>query len=235
MIVSLDVAYCSQLYFLPLRLPEGELFGVELITHFSTLDEAVRIPTELIVPYITLEQELTLFQEKLSLLETQRDFFIAQHLVAWVNINEDIVDAILSTPELISRLQQLAFIRLTVRESFQDLNLGRDNLQLREISQHLPLTLGDFGAGIATTKSIFDGLFSAVMLDNTFIHKQIHSPSFVPFMKAILGQISPCCSELLIGGIDDEESLAKAQLLGFSAMKGNLWPAVRAESLSSLL
>lgn len=235
MIVSLDTVYHSQFYFLPMRSSQGKLFGVELITNFMTADATVCIPTEFVISHITAQQQLSLFCEGISLLESHQHLFITQDFVAWININNDIVDAILKSPELISHIKRLPFIKLTINESYQDLNLGKDNLQLREVSQHFPLVLANFGAGVATMKSIFDGLFSAIMLDRAFVHKQIHSRSFVPFMQAIIGQVSPFFCSLLIAGIDDEESLLKAQQLEFSAMQGSLWPAVPAQSLSSLL
>ncbi len=235
MIVSLDIVYRAHFCFLPMRLPQGDLFGVELITNFVGDDAPVRIPTELVLPHITAEQELTLFCEKLSLLESCQHFFMAQQCPAWININEHIADAILSQPCLIKRIGQLPFIELMVNESFEELNLGDDNPRLRKLGLLFPLALGNFGAGIATTRPIFDGLFSSVMLDKGFIHKQIHESSFTPFMQAITVQISPFCRALLIAGIDDEESRAKARVLRFTAMQGNLWPAVPAESLTDLL
>ncbi|WP_338031942.1 EAL domain-containing protein [Cedecea colo] len=160
---------------------------------------------------------------------------MTQPFPAWVNINENIADAILSRQPLITRIRRLPFIALTINESFADLNLGSDNLRLREISKLFPLALEDFGAGIATTKPIIDGLFTSIMLDKGFIHKQIHESSFIPFMQAITDQLSPFCRALIIAGIDDEASRTKARLPGFNAMQGNLWPAVPPESLAELL
>lgn len=233
--VSLDTVYRSHFCFLPVRLPEGQLFGVQLITNFVGIDTPVRIPAELVLSQISAEQELTLFCEKLALLERYQDFFIDQQCLAWVNINENIVDVIISKQQLITRIRRLPFIELTINESFADLNLGSDNLRLRKISKLCPLALENFGAGIATTKSIFDGLFTSIMLDKNFSHKQIHGDSFIPLMRAITNQISPFCRALLIAGIDDEASRAKARLTGFSAMQGDLWPALPAESIADLL
>ncbi|NIY49146.1 EAL domain-containing protein [Cedecea colo] len=235
MIVSLDIVYHSHFCFLPIRLPEGQLFAVQVITNFIGADTPVRIPTELVLPHINAEQEVELFCEKLSLLEKYQDFFMTQPFPAWVNINENIADAILSRQPLITRIRRLPFIALTINESFADLNLGSDNLRLREISKLFPLALEDFGAGIATTKPIIDGLFTSIMLDKGFIHKQIHESSFIPFMQAITDQLSPFCRALIIAGIDDEASRTKARLPGFNAMQGNLWPAVPPESLAELL
>jgi EAL domain-containing protein (putative c-di-GMP-specific phosphodiesterase class I) len=233
--VTLDIVYHSQFYFLPLRTPEGRLFGVELITNFVGVDAPVRIPTELISPYITPEQELKLFREKLSLLVNHQDFFKAQQLVTWLNISEEIVNAIPDTPELITLIDQLPFLAFTITESFNDLNLGADNLKLRTFSRRFPLVLANFGAGVITTKPILDGLFTAVMLDRAFIQKQLHARSFAPFMLAILSQLTPFCRDMIIAGIDDEAALSKAAPLGFRAMQGGFWPAVPVDSLSELI
>lgn len=235
MIVSLDIVYRSHFYFLPMRTPEGSLFGVELITTFVGVDAPARIPTELVLRHITAEQELTLFCEKLTLLENYQASFISRHLLAWVNINENIVDVILASQELITRIRLLPFIQLTINENFPDINLGSGNLRLRGISHLFPLVLADFGTGIATTKSIFDGLFSSIMLEKGFIHNLIHMNSFTPFMLAIRDQISPFCHALLIAGIDDAALLERVRTLGFNAMQGNLWPAVQAECLPELI
>jgi EAL domain-containing protein (putative c-di-GMP-specific phosphodiesterase class I) len=235
MIVSLDIVYRSYFYFQPVRTPEGALFGVELTTNFVGAENPVRIPTELILPHINAEQELTLFCEKLSLLEEYQHFFIAQRLLVWVNINENIIDAILAGQELITRISQLPFIELTINENFPDINLGADNLRLKEISQRFSLGLANFGAGLATTKSIFDGLFSSIVMDKAFIHNLIHMHSFTPFMLAIRDQISPFCRALLIAGIDDVVSFEKARDIGFSAMQGSLWPAVPPKEIADLI
>lgn len=235
MIVSLDIVYRSHFYLQPAFKPEGLLFGIELITNFIGVDTPVRIPTELVLPHISAEQELTLFCEKIALLENYQGLLMTQKIKVWVNINENNVDAILSDRQLITRLSRLPFIEFTVNENFADLNLGSGNLRLRELSQLFPLALANFGAGIATTTSIFDGLFTTVILDKGFILKQINAGSFAPFMLAIIGQLSPSCRALIITGINDEASRLKVNSLGFSAMLGNLWPAVPAESLPELI
>lgn len=235
MIVSLDILYRSQFYLLPMRAPEGHLYGIELMTNFVGIDAPVRIPTELIFPHITAEQELSLFEEQLSFLETQQQCLNAAQLVSWLNISEIIVDAILSQPELITRISRLSFLSFTINETFADINRGRGNNRLRKLGQLFPLILANFGAGIATTKPIFDGLFSGVMLDKTFVQKQIHADSFAPFMQAILAQLSPFCRAMLIAGIDDEAARSKACSLGFTAMQGNLWPVVAGDSLAGLI
>ncbi len=43
-------------------------------------------------------------------------------------------------------------------------------------------------------KAVFDGLFTRVMLDKSFIQQQITHRSFEPFIRAIQAQISPCCN-----------------------------------------
>lgn len=62
MIVALDNTYSSQLYFLPARNSDGLLVGLKVVCQFSGLNNHVRIPTSLVLPRLTQQQEITLFQ-----------------------------------------------------------------------------------------------------------------------------------------------------------------------------
>ncbi|CDK91100.1 FIG00638687: hypothetical protein [Escherichia coli IS29] len=48
--------YHSDCYFLPIRDNQQDLVGVELITHFSSEDGTVRIPTSRVIAQLTEEQ-----------------------------------------------------------------------------------------------------------------------------------------------------------------------------------
>ncbi|MGB7799962.1 EAL domain-containing protein [Buttiauxella sp.] len=232
MILVLDAQYRSDFYFQPVYLPDGEVLGVELIVNFVGVDAPVRIPTELVAPVIKSEQQLILFSEQIELLENYQTFFMAQSLVVWVNISAVIADAILINTELASRLAQLPFIEFTINENFPELNRGNENARLMAMSKHYPLALANFGAGIATSKPIFDGLFKRVFFDKTFIHKQIKQRSFEPFMLAMLAQLSPFCQTLTISGIDDEAARQKVLSFAAFAMQGNLWPVIAPAKLA---
>ena len=226
MILVLDAQYRSELYFQPVYLPDGEVLGVELIVNFVGVDAPVRIPTELVTQVIKPEQQLILFSEQIELLENHQTFFKTQPMVVWVNISAVIIDAILNDTELSTRLAQLPFIEFTINENFPELNCGNENARLMAMAQHYPLALANFGAGIATSKPIFDGVFKRVFFDKSFIHKQIKQHSFESFMFAMLAQFSPFCQTLTINGIDDEAARQKVLSISGFAMQGNLWPGI---------
>lgn len=232
MILALDAQYRSDFYFNPVYLPGGEVLGVELIANFVGVDAPVRIPTELVMPVITAEQQLILFKEKIELIENYQEFFKAQSIVVWLNISVVIVDDIFASAELASRLACLPFIEFSISENFPELNLGKENVRLVTLSKRYPLALANFGAGIATTKSLFDGIFKRVFLDKAFIHKQIKQHSFEPFMLAMLAQLSPVCQTLIITGIDNEVARQKVLSLTAFGMQGNLWPAITPQALT---
>ncbi|WMY72648.1 EAL domain-containing protein [Buttiauxella selenatireducens] len=229
--LELDAQYRSDFYFQPVYLPDGGVLGVELIVNFVGVDAPVRIPTELVAQVIKSEQQLILFSEQLELLNNYQEFFKTQRIVVWVNISAVIADAILNDTDLASRLAQLPFIEFTINENFPELNRGIENACLMAMTRHYPLALANFGAGIATSKPIFDGIFKRVFLDKTFIHKQIKQRSFEPFMLAMLAQLSPFCQTLAITGIDDEAARQKVLSFAAFAMQGNLWPGIAPEKL----
>ncbi|EAQ4310334.1 anti-FlhDC factor YdiV, partial [Salmonella enterica] len=95
MIASLDELYHSELFFLPVMDENARLVGLEIIATFASEDGAVRMPTELVAPRLSVEEQYCLFVEKLALLETCQHFFIQHKLIAWLNLPPAISDLLL--------------------------------------------------------------------------------------------------------------------------------------------
>lgn len=119
-----------------------------------------------------------------------------------------------------SLLSQFPFLSLTISEHHSELNQGKANISLKALAQRYPLILADFGTGVATTRAITDGLFRGVMLDKMFVQRLVGQPTFEPFMRAIVSQLSPYCSAMIIAGIDSDLMRFQVKSLGFDAMQG---------------
>lgn len=234
MIVSFDDTYRSEFLLKPARNGYGTLVGVEILVNFVGAG-TVHAPAEQILPRLTTDEALTLFIEQLELLESCKLFFIQHQLLAWINISPVIVDALISNVELAETVAKYPFLEFTVNENYPDLTKGKENHSLVLLSERYSVTLANFGAGSASTRAIFDGLFNRVALDKDFVHQRLTSRSFEPFMRAIVSQISPYCRSVMIGGIDDEKTLKRVKPYQFSAMQGNLWPIVPAAMITSLV
>ncbi|MFU0879125.1 EAL domain-containing protein [Kluyvera cryocrescens] len=234
MIVSLDNTYCSQLFFLPARNSGGQLVGLKVVSQFSGVNNHVRIPTSLVLPRLTAQEEIALFQEKLALLTTCQLFFIQHGLKAWITIPPGVVDALLTQDELAASAERFSFLELAVSESFPGLNQIDENHPLARLCQRFPLVLSDFGSGDASTKAVFAGLFSRVVLDRNFVQRQAKSASFEPFMRAIVSQIQAYCREIMVSCVDDDALRQRLEAYGFSGMLGSLWPVVPESSLITL-
>ena len=235
MIITLDNAYKSELLLQPARNSAGELKGLELVVNFAGVDTEVRIPTELVIPRLSPAEELVLFQEKLQLLDTCKLFFIQHQLIAWINITPVIVEFLLTNGNAVSLLERYPFLEFTVNENYPGLNNGKGDENLARTAIHLPLVLTNFVAGAASLKAVYDGLFKRVILDKGFIQQRAAALSFEPFMRAILWQITPHCQSVMVSGIDDHSLLQRVLTFNFGAMQGNLWPAVPAEQVTTLV
>ncbi|KTZ94167.1 cyclic di-GMP regulator CdgR, partial [Salmonella enterica subsp. enterica serovar Heidelberg] len=156
-------------------------------------------------------------------------------LAASPNLPPAISDLLLLDSELFSRAARFPFLELAINENYPGLNQGKNNETLANLAMHFPLMLANFGAGEASTKAIFDGLFKRVMLDKNFIQQRAEMISFEPFMHAIVAQISSSCESLMIAGIDNEAMFSRAAPLGFSAFQGGLWPPVPVSQLIKLV
>lgn len=236
MIVTFEHTYRSELLFLPARNAGGKLVGLEIIANFvSVNDDDVRTPADLILPRLSDEQALMLFREKLALIKSCQLFFIQQQQVAWLNITPAITTKILSDNNLASMIERFPFIELMVNENYPALNNGGENASLAHLAKRYPVVLANFGAGHASTRAIFNSLFYRITMDKNFIHQRLAENSFEPFMRAIIAQIEPYCSALMIAGVDDEPTLQRVIRFPFSAMQGAQWPAVDPSMLTALI
>lgn len=236
MIAVFDHTYRSELLFLPARDGSGKLVGLEIVANFVRVDEReIRTPTELVMSHLNADQALSLFRKKLALLEACQIFFIQHQLIAWINITPAITQALLSDNELAASVERFPFIEFTVNENYPALNNGGENESLAYLAKRYAIVLANFGAGHASTKAIFNALFDRIALDKNFIHQRLSETSFDPFMRAILSQIQPYCSSLMVAGVDDEETRQRVVRFPFSAMQGALWPAVEADMLTRLM
>ncbi|MET5962175.1 EAL domain-containing protein [Citrobacter amalonaticus] len=233
--VSLDNVYHSELYFQPARNVQRKLIGLSVIANFVSEDGDVRIPTELVLPRLSPEEQCQLFIEKLALIETCQHFFIQHKLVAWIYITPAVVPLLLTNSECVSAVKRFSFLELMINENFPELSEGKENKTLHALAERFPLVLSNFGAGESANKAIFDGLFKRIILDRNFVHRRATRLSFEPFMRAILTQVSPYCESLMIAGIDSEAMLTRVTPFGFSGMQGGLWPAVSASQVTQLL
>lgn len=87
---------------------------------------------------------------------------------------------------------------------------------------HFPLVLANFGAGAASLKAVYDGLFKRVILDKGFIQQRASELSFEPFMRAILWQITPHCQSVIVSGIDDHGLLQRVLSLILAPCRNTL-------------
>lgn len=235
MINMLDNTWHSELLFNPARDAQGRLRGLEIVVNFMGADPDVRMPAELVLPRLTSQQAITLFTEQLALINTCQHFFIQHDLIAWINITPIIARALLADEKLAAMVKRFPFIELTLNENYPQLNRGRDNPFLVQLTDRYSIVLANFGAGKASTRAVFDGLFTRITLDKNFVHQRLKARSFEPFMQAIVTQIKPYCRSMMIAGIDSELALKKVTPFAFSAMQGGLWPPVPPQQVTQLV
>lgn len=235
MIVSLDNTWCSELLFNPARDAQGRLQGLEIVVNFIGINPDVRTPAELVLPRLTSQQAIALFNEQLELIDACQLFFIQHHLIAWININPFIASALLMDEKLATSVNRFPFIEFTINENYPQLDRGNENPLLVQLANRYSMVLANFGAGTASTRAIFDGLFTRVALDKNFVNQRLRARSFQPFMQAIVTQVKPYCRSMMIAGIDSEQTLKKVTPFAFSAMQGRLWPPVPPQQVTQLV
>lgn len=235
MVVILECAYYSQCLFQPLRRSDGSLYGVELVTRFVTEDGVVQMPESLVSARLSPRQHSQLLEEKVALLRGFQSAFLKHRLVIWMPVEQSSVRCILSDESLAEYLTNVPGLHLGITEQF--LASGDHYLEnlFSLLERRFLLALLNYGAGHISGQLIFQQQFNAIMLDKQFVQSRLKKATFQPVMYAILNQVGSACHALVINGIDDKESFARACSLPFTAMQGALWPPVMPENLMLLL
>lgn len=114
----------------------------------------VRIPTELVLPRMSDDEQCRLFAEKLELIETCQHFFIQRKVSVWINLTPAVAHTLLSDAEYASQIERFSFLELAINESYPELNKGKDNPTLAALAARFPLILQNYGAGGISTRAI---------------------------------------------------------------------------------
>lgn len=219
MIVSLDDAYARGLLLLPARDGAGRLAGFDIIARYPAS--------------VPLPDDIVLFRLQLAVVERVALFFTRRGLTAWIHINEAVARTLLADAALMENARRFPFLALKVSEKFAVSPSA--SAILEQLKPAFPLVLADFGAGDAPASTLFSGLFSAAVFDAGFTHRQLSLPSFAPFMRALMAQITVAVDTVMAAGVDSDAMLAALAPWSFDAMQGALWPAVGVDALTQLV
>jgi len=221
-------------YFKPAYRHDNRLMGMEIMTCLVARHSADGLYSVDRVANLDVNQQISLFNEKILLLERVSALLESWKITIWLNINDIILAEMMQNTDWVTRLQKLSFLMLMIDEDFPGIIYGRNNLRLIWVAEKFPLALANLGTGKSSSRAIFDRLFQHIFLSQEFVHHQVHRPSFVPFANAIIRQIAPFCEALMVAGVDDMMLYHEVKDLEFTAMRGNLWPDIAAENVSIL-
>lgn len=233
--IHLEADYKSVTTFTPVYAFDGQLIAVELLTHFSHHAVNVVIPQDMLIPQLNDDQRLFLFQSQINSAEKHHAFFQQQGVKVSMKIDAFTASAILESEFISHKLASLNWLELEINETFPGFNSGKDNPQLMALSERFDLSLENYGSGKATSKAVYDNLFSRVKLDKAFIQHNIKRLSFRPFISALLEHVKPHCNRLIVQGVDDLPSLQMIRHYEFDGVQSALFSPVDEEALPSLI
>lgn len=232
--IHLEADYHSYTAFYPTYRLDGRLMAVTLALHFHHESANVAIPQELVLPQLNDEQRLTLLQNKLQIAEKNLDFFQRNDIYLVIPVDEWIAQTLLSSEFLQHKFAAIPQLELELYEQFNGLNRGLSEPLLAQLSSHFRLGLGNYGAGKANSKAVFDGIFQRITLDKGFIQQQLEKPPFNPFIQVVVEHLRPYCQQLVVQGVDTPRSLATISHYKVDGISSSLFPAVGEEALETL-
>lgn len=232
--IQSDVDFISQYVFLPVYSMAGSLLAVELLTRFTGLDGNLAMPTTIGLQLLSAEQRIELFNDQLLLAEKHASWFVESGVLLTINIEETVVDWLLSAAEVRQRWQQLTFVAFEINENFPNLSAGKDNGKVRELSEYFTLWLDGFGSGKATLTALYDGLFDYVKIDKRFYWQLFTHQGYDLVIDSLLKNINLLCKGVIVCGIEKKEYFNKLTNAGVLGLQGFLWPAIRVDNLRTL-
>ncbi|EAU0234759.1 EAL domain-containing protein, partial [Salmonella enterica] len=162
----------------PIRAMEGELLGVEIITHFAS-SPARPLHPEFVISSWDNSQKRRFLLDLLRAIAAKHGWFLRHGLFCIINIDRGMAQFVLQDKDIRALLHAMLFVELQVAEHFscQD-NALIDPLIHALHKQPNPLWLGDLGVGNATAAPLVCGCFSGVKLDRSFFVSQIEKMTF---------------------------------------------------------
>ncbi|ARJ43790.1 hypothetical protein B1H58_18220 [Pantoea alhagi] len=221
--------------FNPVYALNGRLLAVDLLSSFTHTSLNVVVPQDILLPQFDGEQRLQTLQKQISVIEHYHDFFLRNNVAVILNVDEEMVETLLSSEFLLRKLRPLQALELGLSESFPNFRAGKDNPLLSSLSDNFKLTLTNFGSGKAPAKAVYDNLFHRIRLDKYFLQQTLKRASYHSMLKAIVYQVSDHCQQFIVSGIDDITTLEKIAPFAFTGMQGALFPPVPDSELAALM
>lgn len=221
--------------FNPVYALNGRLLAVDLLSSFTHTSLNVVVPQDILLPQFDGEQRLQTLQKQISVIEQYHDFFLRNNVAVILNVDEEMVETLLSSEFLLRKLRPLQALELGLSESFPNFRAGKDNPLLSSLNDNFKLTLTNFGSGKAPAKAVYDNLFHRIRLDKYFLQQTLKRASYHSMLKAIVYQVSDHCQQFIVSGIDDLTTLEKVAPFAFTGMQGALFPPVPDSELAALM
>ncbi|MFC3948535.1 EAL domain-containing protein [Serratia entomophila] len=232
--IQFEADFISSYVFQPVYSMEGRLLAVEILSRFNSLDGDLAMPAEIGINLLSPAQRIELFNEQLMLAQQHAAWFNRHDVLLTINIEEVVVELILSDRQLCQRIRQCPFIAFEISEGFPNLSAGKNNENVSRLSEMFTLWLDDFGSGKATLTALYDGLFDYVKIDKRFYWQLFTHQGYDVVIDSLLKNINLLCKGVIVGGIEKKEYFNKLRHAGVFGLQGFLWPSVGVDNLQAL-
>ncbi|WP_454877997.1 EAL domain-containing protein [Serratia inhibens] len=232
--IQFEADFISSYVFQPVYSMEGRLLAVEILCRFNSLDGDLAMPADIGINLLSASQRIELFHEQLRLAEQHAGWFVEHDVLLTFNIEETLVDVILTDDLLCQRLRQWPFIAFEISEGFPNLSAGKNNTKVSRLSEIFPLWLDNFGSGQATLTALYDGLFDYVKIDKRFYWQLFDHQGYDVVIDSLLKNINLLCKGVIVCGIEKKEYFNKLRHAGVFGLQGFLWLSVDVDNLAAL-
>jgi EAL domain-containing protein (putative c-di-GMP-specific phosphodiesterase class I) len=197
---------CQRLYcFQPIYRTNGELLGIELLTRIFHPKQ----PTEYLSPEryfvaITISKRLEIVREQLDLLQHWAPVFAKYHLMASVNVDGQVLEAIQTEKGLTQQIAQMPYLRFELVEHAENAL----NIPLSKIEQSDRLWLDDFGEGIANFCSFTAWKYQYIKIARDLFMLLSQSDAGRQLLKTLVTITNRYSQGVIVEGVETEQEWA---------------------------
>lgn len=202
----------------------GDIMGFEILTRFY-FDNNATVNTKKIIDTLSKSDKENLLQNQLYSIINKSFFFEKNNFFCSVNLDEVMIDTILSCRGLNKLLEQYKFIKLEIDENSSYSVKFID--KLRELSCISELIMDDFGAGNTNLDLLSCGVFNGVKLDKYFLWECVKKNSLVKIVSEIKHETPFVIAE----GVETLLIRKQAIQAGVTGLQGWLYPSYRLDNL----
>lgn len=206
------------------------LRGVEILTRFQDQDGKF-FPPDTAIDSMSNEERCLLLREQVNAIRQKSEFFTKNNLLCSLNVNRDMIECIIRTPEKDCLLRGMDYVRLEISESLATCEVHTRTKLIETLCFRFgKVWLDDMGAGYCDINMVDSNHYELIKIDRDYFWREAKKEQ--PFKGLVLYKKK--CDKIVFEGVETDEQLELARRLEVWGVQGYLFNSCKLIDIESL-